>query len=100
MKYKFLLLALTALLQLSAQQKFMPTKLYSFGPIAVQKPVLLDSVNLKDVKFSDETLLASAISFPARAFFHRINTRHGGFFPFIETAKRIRISVAFVFRYR
>ncbi|MGI6046743.1 MAG: alpha/beta hydrolase family protein [Petrimonas sp.] len=64
MKYKFLLLALTALLQLSAQQKFMPTKLYSFGPIAVQKPVLLDSVNLKDVKFSDETLLASAISFP------------------------------------
>lgn len=64
MKYSILLLALFAVLPLSAQQKFMPNKLYSFSPIPVQKPVLLDSVNLKGTPFSDETLLAYSISFP------------------------------------
>ncbi|MDO5523950.1 MAG: S9 family peptidase [Bacteroidia bacterium] len=64
MKYNFLLIALIALLPLSAQPKFTPSGIHSFGPIPIQKPVKLDSVNLKDVKFSDETLLSSSISFP------------------------------------
>jgi len=39
---------------LSAQQVVMPEKIAAFGPIEVQKPVLLDSVNLKNSTFSDE----------------------------------------------
>ena len=64
MKYNFLLITLIALLPLSAQQKFTPDKIYSFAPITVQKPIVLDSVNLKDTKFSDESLLSYSISFP------------------------------------
>ena len=43
---------------LSAQRVFMPQKLFTFEPIEVQKPVLLDSTNLKDTKFSEEMLLS------------------------------------------
>lgn len=70
-KQIFLYITLLALLaaNMHAQQKFKPSKLYSFAPITVQKPVLLDSVNLKDTKFSDETLLNSAISFPEQERF-------------------------------
>jgi len=49
---------------LSAQQVVMPEKIAAFGPIEVQKPVLLDSVNLKNSTFSDETLLSYSITFP------------------------------------
>ena len=43
---------------LQAQQVLQPQELHSFGPIPVQKPVLLDSVNLKDAPFTDELLLS------------------------------------------
>ena len=49
---------------LSAQRVFMPQKIYAFDPIEVQKPVLLDSINLNDTKFTDEMLLSYSISFP------------------------------------
>lgn len=64
MKYRLLLFVFITLLPLSAQEKFTPATVFSFGPVSVQKPVLLDSINLSDTKFSDETLLASSISFP------------------------------------
>ena len=49
---------------LSAQRVFMPQKIYTFDPIEVQKPVLLDSINLNDTKFTDEMLLSYSVSFP------------------------------------
>jgi len=39
---------------LQAQQVLAPQKIHSFGPIPVQKPVMLDSTNLSDTPFSDE----------------------------------------------
>ncbi len=49
---------------LSAQQATMPERIGSFGPIKVQKPVLLDSINLKKAFFSDKMILAYPVSFP------------------------------------
>jgi len=49
---------------LQAQQVPAPQKLHLFGPIPVQKPVMLDSTNLSDTPFSDEKLLSYAITFP------------------------------------
>lgn len=49
---------------LSAQRVFMPQKISAFDPIEVQKPVLLDSINLNDTKFTDEMLLSYSVSFP------------------------------------
>ncbi|OJV36855.1 MAG: S9 family peptidase [Bacteroidia bacterium 43-41] len=69
MRFNLLLITLGALLPLSAQQKFTPSRVYSFVPITVQKPVLLDSVDLKESKFSDETLLSYSISFPGQERF-------------------------------
>lgn len=81
MKQNFLLLALIVFLPLSAQQKFTPEKVYGFNPIAIQKPILLDSVNLKDTKFSDETLLAYSISFPEQErFSNELTPDTAGFF--------------------
>ena len=54
---------------LSAQQAAMPDKIAAFGPIEVRKPVLLDSVNLKDTSFSDEALLSSPVTFPGQERF-------------------------------
>jgi dipeptidyl aminopeptidase/acylaminoacyl peptidase len=54
---------------LKAQQPLMPEKIYSFDPIPVQKPVMLDSVNLDKSAFSDEKLLAYPVSFPAQERF-------------------------------
>lgn len=54
---------------LQAQQVLAPQKIHSFGPIPVQKPVMLDSTNLSDTPFSDEKLLSYAITFPAQERF-------------------------------
>lgn len=54
---------------LSAQRVFMPQKLFTFEPIAVQNPVLLDSTNLNQTKFSEELLLSYSISFPEQEKF-------------------------------
>lgn len=69
MRYNLLLITLSVLLPLSAQEKFMPSGIHSFVPITVQRPVLLDSTDLKDSKFSDETLLSYSISFPEQERF-------------------------------
>jgi len=81
MRHNFLLITLSTLLPLSAQQKFMPSGIYSFAPITVQQPVLLDSTDLKDSKFSDETLLSFAISFPEQErFTTELKPDSAGFF--------------------
>lgn len=59
---------------LTAQRVFTPQKLFTFEPIAVQKPVLLDSTNLKDNKFTEDMLLSYSISFPGHDRFTNILT--------------------------
>ncbi|HLW09408.1 MAG TPA: prolyl oligopeptidase family serine peptidase [Fermentimonas sp.] len=56
--------AMFIVFNLSAQRVLMPEKLYSFNPIKVQKPFLLDNVNLNNTKFSEEMLLSYPVSFP------------------------------------
>lgn len=48
-----------------AQITFTPAEVSTFGPVKVQTPVLLDSVNLSDKPYSDELLLSTIINFPA-----------------------------------
>lgn len=80
-KYNFLICTFIAALPLSAQQTFAPAKLYLFDLIPVQKPVLLDSTNLSDTRFSDETLLSSSVSFPVQErFTTQLDPDTAGFF--------------------
>ena len=66
---------------LSAQQVVMPDNIAAFGPIEVRKPVLLDSVNLKDASFSDEALLTYPITFPEQErFTTELTADTAGFF--------------------
>lgn len=51
-----------------------PLKLWSYGPVAVQKPVLVDSINLKGEKFTAESLLASSVNVPAQSRFTGVLT--------------------------
>ena len=79
-----LMLALSA----RAQQPLMPEKIYSFNPIPVQKPVMLDSVNLGKSAFSDEKLLAYSITFPAQERFTTVLTPDtAGFFNLTKPAR-------------
>ncbi|HHX31724.1 MAG TPA: S9 family peptidase, partial [Bacteroidales bacterium] len=72
MNKKIICTVVTALIiaaNLSAQKVFMPQKLYKFEPIAVQKPVLLDSTNLNQTKFTEDLLLSYSVSFPEQERF-------------------------------
>lgn len=82
MRYKtFIICAILAILPLTAQQNFSPNQIYHFGPIAVQKPIMLDSTNLGDKKFSNELLLANTISVPQQERFTTLsNPDSEGFF--------------------
>ncbi len=82
MRYKtFIICAILAVLPLTAQQNFSPNQIYHFGPIAVQKPIMLDSTNLGDKKFSNELLLANTISVPQQERFTTLsNPDSEGFF--------------------
>lgn len=81
MRFKTAIVALAALLPLSAQNKVSPDKIYSFDPIPVQKPVILDSIDLKERKFNDEMLLSYSISFPNQQKFSKtIEKDTAGFF--------------------
>lgn len=68
-KLKFLALSLLFVLPLAAQQKQFPQTVKAMGPIPVQNPVLLDSTDLQNKKFSGETLLSFPISFPSQERF-------------------------------
>ena len=51
---------------IASTPKFCPQKLAAYGPISVQKPLLLDSIDLKGKKYTSETLLATPVSFPSQ----------------------------------
>lgn len=84
MKLKTILLALsvlTASITLVAQQKISPNNIKSFGAIKVNKPILLDSTNLKNNKFSDDMILDYSIAFPEHnRFTNEIKPDTVGFF--------------------
>lgn len=85
MKLKRLLIALCAIattaLPTIAQQKVSPSKVRSYGGIKVNKPILLDSTNLKNSKFSDDMLLSYSIAFPEHVSFkNELKPDTAGFF--------------------
>lgn len=47
-----------------AQQIFTPNKVCMLGPIPVEEPVMLDSVDINEKKFTDESLLAFPMALP------------------------------------
>lgn len=63
-KYSFLIAFFFIALNAVSQQILLPERIRSFGPVAVQKPVFLDSTDLKNAPFSDETLLSYFVSAP------------------------------------
>lgn len=67
--FGYIITGLLLVISAKAQQPLMPEKIYSFDPIPVQKPVMLDSVNLDKSTFSDEQLLAYPVSFPGQERF-------------------------------
>ena len=82
-RFTCFLFALSVSVSIMAQRTFSPSKIYAFEPVSVQKPVLLDSIDLNDKKFSDETLLSYTISFPAQErFSQELTPDTAGFFHF------------------
>ncbi|HPD86784.1 MAG TPA: S9 family peptidase, partial [Proteiniphilum sp.] len=64
-----------------AQITFSPAEVSTFGPVKVQTPVLLDSVNLSDKPYSDELLLSTIINFPApEKYTGKLQADTAGFF--------------------
>ena len=63
-KYSILIAFFFIALNAVSQQILLPERIRSFGPVAVQKPVFLDSTDLKNAPFSDETLLSYFVSAP------------------------------------
>ncbi len=55
-----------------AQKSISPQKLHALSPIQVSLPVMLDSINLKQKRFTKESLLDYNISFPQHARFNTI----------------------------
>lgn len=72
---------------LSAQRGFMPHKLYIFEPISVQKPVLLDSTNLNQIKFTEDLMLSYSVSFPVQERFKTELTPDSSGFFFLPKTK-------------
>ncbi len=88
MRIKTLLIALIATMPLMAQQKVSPTSIKSFGPIKVTSPVLVDSTNLKNVKFNGDALLSYSVAFPDQSKFLNILTPDtAGFFNLSKPAE-------------
>ncbi len=80
-KLKLLMALLVCAIGLIAQSKVSLNSVRTFEPIAIQKPILLDSVNLKDEKFSDKLLLSSHLSIPKHdSFTNSLTADTTGFF--------------------
>ena len=85
-RFKLLLVLLIVANGLFAQSKVTLQNVRAFEPIVLHKPILLDSVNLKDVKFSEELLLESAISIPKHdRFTKELKADTAGFFHLQKT---------------
>ena len=81
------------------REAVMPKKIASFGPITVQKPVLLDSVNLDNTAYSDEMLLSYPVSFPNQErFTTELTPDTAGFFflPKPDTGKAFQLLSLYV----
>ena len=85
-KFRLLIILIINITGLSAQSKIIVKDARVFDPIALHKPVLLDSTNLKDVKFSEELMLSSAISIPKHERFkNHLSSDTAGFFHIDKT---------------
>ena len=79
--FYYIIIGLLLVISVKSQQPLMPEKIYSFNPIPVQRPIMLDSTNLNKSLFSDEQLLAYTISFPSQTrFTTELNRDTTGFF--------------------
>ena len=88
MKLRLLLLGLILSAMLTAQESISPTQIHSFDPITVQKPVMLDSVNLKNNKYNDTMMLNYDIKFPEHNRFTNIVEKDtAGFFNLQKTTQ-------------
>src|SRR5690554_5481404 len=82
-KFKLLITLLICVNGVFAQSRVTLKEVRLFKPIVLHKPVLLDSVNLKKEKLSDELMLSSAISFPKHErFANKLIADTSGFFHF------------------
>ncbi len=53
-------------------EKFSPEKVWIYGPLTIQQPVLVDSVNVKGVAFKPESLLSAPINMPEQSRFAQV----------------------------
>lgn len=91
-KLRLLMALLVCASVLFAQSKVTLKSVRAFEPIVLHKPVLLDSVDLKDKKFSEKELLSSAISFPKYNRFTNVLTADtAGFFHIDKTESQYAI---------
>ncbi len=91
-KFKLLMALLICATGLFAQSKVSLKSVRAFEPIILLKPVLLDSVNLKDEKFSDKLLLSSDISIPKHdRFTNELSVDTAGFFHINKTESEYSI---------
>ena len=91
-KFKILIALLVCASGLFAQSKVTLQTVRTFDPIVLQKPILLDSVNLKNTKFSETELLSSDISFPKHErFTHELKADTAGFFHIDKTPSEYAI---------
>ena len=85
-KFKLVMTLLICVSGLFAQSRIVLENAQVFEPIVLHKPILLDSVNLKKEKFSDELMLSSSISIPKyERFTTRLKADTAGFFHFEKT---------------
>ncbi len=95
--FLFVVIGLIFVSNLRSQNLFMPDKLFTFGPIELQKPILLDSVNINNSSYSDEMLLSYSVNFPdherftteitpdSLGFFHLLKPEEGITFQLLST---------------
>ena len=85
-RLKLLMALLICATGLFAQSKVTLESVKAFEPIGLQKPILLDSVNLKNEKFSDKDLLSSSLSIPKHDRFTKtLKADTAGFFHIDKT---------------
>ncbi len=85
-KFKLVMALLVCVSGLFAQSKVVLKNAQVFEPIVLHKPVILDSVNLKKEKFSDELMLSSSVSIPKyERFATQLSADTAGFFHFEKT---------------
>lgn len=80
-QFLFLFVGLLFVVNLQSQNMFLPERLFNFGPIPLQKPILLDSVNLNNTTFTDEMMLSYLVTFPEHTRFKiELTPDSSGFF--------------------